>query len=600
MRNLKMLLWRREKIYGGPWRNLWAPPSLVEYSGGERWIRAEFSRPASGGKPGPPFTAYLQVQSLPLSEVFLSFIWFALQLGFFMLSALLCWNRPFDRAARVLFGLGIVGLGAFIAGNHWWVMAANRWLIVPCATCGILLPAVLLHFFLVFPRPRLFLQTHRVLSMFGVYLVPTLAVAATMMVVWLTGQTHDPGDPADVAELVPLLDGLRYGIYGYFCVAAVYFLLSLFVLWQSLGQSQQAKERQQLRWIWHGATLASLFIAITLVLAFKNRGDFALGSGRVPMFLAAVSFIVAFSVAMVRHQLMQVDQIISRNMLYYVASLGLTAVISLMIALSILVPQWFNLTLSTQQALTVAAVLTLSVILLLWLRDLFQQMIDRQFFRDRYRLDKALERIQHSVAKLSDPEAIAQLFLGSCRDVLGVERGALYLRPATDEPFRLMALAGDGPASLPLEGPFLSTLKMRSVDGWLLPSLLPLDPPFLSTLKDQGSLQRITPGSRSELSAEQALLWELDVDLVHGLESSEGVAGLVLLGPKRHAISFTSEDLTFLNALGQIANVAMYSAQVVDQNISRLNEELELKLEKIAEQQRQILAPSSPVDANQR
>ncbi len=539
--------------------------ALLEYPGGERWIKAEFLRPAAE-QSGQPFIAHLQVQSLPLSEVLLSFIWFSLQLVFFLLSALLCWNRPFDRAARVLFGLGIVALGAFIAGNHWWVMAANLWLIVPCATCGILLPAVLLHFFLVFPRPKPFLQQHRVLSMLGVYLVPSLAVAATMIVVWLTSRIHTPGEAANVAELLPILDGLRYGIYGYFCVAAVYFLISLFVLWQSLQQSQQAKERQQLRWIWHGATLASIFLAVTLVLAFSNRGDFALGSGRVPMFLAAVSFIVAFSVAMVRHHLMQVDQIINRNMFYYVASLGLTGIISLMIALSILVPQWFNLTLSTQQALTVAAVLTLSVILLLWLRDLFQQMIDRQFFRDRYRLDKALQRIQHSVAKLGDPQAIAQLFLGSCRDVLGVDRGALYLRSTSDEPFQLMALAGAGEA----------------------PSLLPLDAPFLSTLKDQGSLQRITPGSRSELSTEQALLRELDVDLVHGLESSEGIAGLVLLGQKRHAISFTSEDLTFLNALGQIANVAMYSAQVVDQNISRLNEELELKLEKISEQRRQI------------
>jgi DNA-binding NtrC family response regulator len=149
---------------------------------------------------------------------------------------------------------------------------------------------------------------------------------------------------------------------------------------------------------------------------------------------------------------------------------------------------------------------------------------------------------------------------------LGVDRGALYLRTIRDEPFQLMAFAGVGG----------------------VPNQLPLDASFLTTLKEQGSLQRITPGSRSELSPEQALLWEWDVDLVHGLDSSEDTLGLVLLGHKRHAISFTSEDLTFLNALGQIANVAMYSAQVVDQNISRLNAELELKLEKIADQQRQI------------
>src|SRR5690606_3881849 len=94
-------------------------PILVEYSGGERWVKAECLRPSTAER----YTAYLKVQSLPLKDVFLSFIWFLLQLGFFFLSALLCWNRPFDPAARVLFGLGIVSLGAFIAGNHWWVMA---------------------------------------------------------------------------------------------------------------------------------------------------------------------------------------------------------------------------------------------------------------------------------------------------------------------------------------------------------------------------------------------------------------------------------------------------------------------------------------------
>lgn len=537
-------------------------PALVETFGGERWVKAAFVRPETGRV----HEAYLQARSLPLGEVCLSVLWFSLQLGFFLLSAFFCWNRPFDRSARVLFGLGIVALGAFIVGNHWWIMAAHPWLIVPCAVCGILLPAVFLHFFLVFPRPKLFLQRFRVLSLFAVYALPCLVVLATLVVVGVTSRIHTPGEEAGLANLVPILDGLRWGICGYLGLGTVYFLFSLFALWHSRRHTPPGKEQQQLRAIGTGGLLALVFVAIALGLALTDPVGFALGSGRVPMFLAAASFMAAFSVAIVRHQLMRVDQAISRNMLYYTVSLGLTGVISLMIALSILVPQWFNLSLSTQQALTVAAVLTLSVILLLWLRDVFQQMIDRQFFHDRYRLDKALKQIQQSVAKLSDPKSIAQLFLSACRDVLGVDRGALYLRTIREEPFQLMAFAGAGHA----------------------PAQLPLDSSFLTTLKEQGSLQRITPGSRSELSPEQALLWELDVDLVHGFDSSDDIAGIVLLGHRRHAIGFTSEDLTFLNALGQIANVAMYSAQVVDQNISRLNDELQLKLEKISEQQRQI------------
>lgn len=537
-------------------------PDLVETFGGERWVKAEFLRPETD----QVYEAYLQARSLPVGDVCLSFLWFLLQLGFLLLGAFLCWNRPFDRAARVLFGLGIVALGAFIVGNHWWIMAAHLWLIVPCAVCGILLPAVLLHFFLVFPRPNAFVQRFRVLSLLAVYGIPCLAAIALLGAIGTINHLHDPGEASNLSRLLPLMEGLRQAIFAYLGLGTAYIVFSLFALWHSRRQSPQGYERQQLRALWTGGLLAFGFGMIALSLAVTNPSGFALGSGRIPLFLEAVSFIGAFSVAVFRHRLMRVDQAISRNMLYYAASLGLTGILSLIIALSILVPQWFNLSLSTQEALTVAAALTLSVILLLWLRDVFQQMLDRQFFHDRYRLDKALKQIQQSVAKLSDPKSIAQLFLTACRDVLGVDRGALYLRTIREEPFQLMAFAGAGG----------------------VPSQLPLDASFLTTLKEQGSLQRITPGSRSELSPEQRLLWELDVDLVHGLDSSDDIGGLVLLGNKRHAISFTSEDLTFLNALGQIANVAMYSAQVVDQNISRLNAELELKLEKIVDQQRQI------------
>ncbi len=537
-------------------------PGLVECFGGDRWVKVEFFRPDTG----QTHQAYLLVRSLPLGEVCLSVLWFSLQLGFFLLTAFLCWNRPFDRSARVLFSLGIVALGAFIAANPWWVMAANPWWIVPCAACGILLPAVFLHFFLLFPHPKHFLQRPHRFWLAAVYAVPCLGVLATVLFVGFTSRMPVPGEPVDRADLLPLWEGLRGGIYAYLSLSTGYYLLSLVAIWDSKRHTQTDQEQQQLRWIWTGSLVALGLIAVTLGLAFAKPVAFALGGGRLSMFFAAVSFMGAFSVAIVRHRLMQIDQTISRNMLYYIASLGLTGLISTIIALSILVPPWFNLSLSTQQALTVAGVLTLSVLLLLWLRDFFQQMIDRQFFHDRYRLNSAFKKIRQSAAELSDPKAIAQRFLIACHDVLDVDRGALYLRLVRDQPFQLMAFAGAGD----------------------VPSQLALDSAFLTTLKEQGSLQRIAPCSRSGLSREQSLLWDLDVDLVHALDSSDDIAGVVLLGHKGHAISFTSEDLTFLNALGQIANVAMYSAQVVDQNISRLNEELQLKLGKITEQQRQI------------
>ena len=109
----------------------------------------------------------------------------------------------------------------------------------------------------------------------------------------------------------------------------------------------------------------------------------------------------------------------------------------------------------------------------------------------------------------------------------------------------------------------------------------------MDALKQNGSLQRVTLGSRSEMSPVQQSLRQLNATLVHGLEVDEEIAGLVVLGNKKNGAPFTAEDLTFLNALGQITNVAVHSARV-DQDLSRLNEDLQHKIERITQQQRQL------------
>jgi len=52
-------------------------------------------------------------------------------------------------------------------------------------------------------------------------------------------------------------------------------------------------------------------------------------------------------------------------------------------------------------------------------------------------------------------------------------------------------------------------------------------------------------------------------------------------------MTYTAEDLTFLNALGQITSVALHSVKA-HQDLSRVNEEMQLKAEKIDEQRRVI------------
>eukprot|EP00913_Durusdinium_trenchii_P023348 g21926.t1 len=537
-------------------------PALVEYPNGDRWVEIEFIPKGSDVRT----TSSVLVQSLPIGEVVLSFVWFVLQLGVFAFGALAFWNRPYDRSSRMFFLASLITMGAYLGGFHWWIVASSLWLNITFTLCAVLVPALTLHFFLVFPRPKQFLSRHPVAVLLAVYAVPACAFVSGPAMQILTHQLAFGENAAgETPRVLQLLDAFRTGIYSYIVVASVYFMLSLGALRHSLPHARNPMERGQLRWIWAAGLVSVVFVGYTLYVALFDRQAFALGAGRLPMFFASLAFMLAYSVGILRYRLMVVDQIAGKGVMYYVVSCCLTLVFSLMVALCSLVPELLNIALSQQQALTIMVVLMLGVILLLWTRDVFQQMIDRQFFREKYQLDKALQRMNRAVGQLVDPEALAEMMLGSCCDVLDVNRASLYLRTSPNGPFQLLASLGSD--HFPLQ--------------------IPPDDAFIDVMKQGGSFQRVTPGSRNELSPVQNILRATKADLAHTLEAESQIVGLVFLGKKNHGTAFTAEDLTFLNALGQITNVALHSAKV-DRDLAHLNEELQKKVVTISNQKRQI------------
>ena len=80
---------------------------------------------------GEVVRGWLALESLPLEEVLLTFVWFLLQFGIFAVGALAFWKRPFDRQARVFYAMCLVTLVGFVGGYHWWMIAGSLWLTVP-------------------------------------------------------------------------------------------------------------------------------------------------------------------------------------------------------------------------------------------------------------------------------------------------------------------------------------------------------------------------------------------------------------------------------------------------------------------------------------
>lgn len=549
-------------------------PKLVEIENGPRMVQVEYWKP----KTQTFETSWLTIHPLPMSELLLSLCWFLLQLCIVTVAALAFWRRPDDQPVRLFFCMSTAAMGTFAAGHHWWAIAGSQWLLVPFVACAAILPALTLHFFLAFPRPQAPLSRYPIISLACLYMPPAIAILGMLLIYNYTSWLSR-GDTAGehVVILHQALDLLRTGTYGYLMISALFFAAAIVALAFSFYSARTPIERGQLRWMLWAGLGATVPAGYAFYLSQVDQVGFALGGATMPMFLASVTFMLAYCVAIVRFRLMLLDQVVSRGMLYYVFSIGLAVAFGIAVAGGSLLLHALGISLSTTEALTigalripqqivaVGALLIVSITLLLWLRDRFQRVIDQRFFREKYRLDRTLQRMNRAVGRMADPESLSELLLASCRDVLQIDRAALYWRSAPDGPFQMVA--ADASDNLPM------TITPNA--------------DFLLALEDGGSLQRINTDTRADVSSVQGVLNSLQAGLVHGLNGEDGIIAMIALGEKEPKAPFTAEDLTFIHTLGQIANVAFHSVRV-HQNLSRLNEELQHKIEHIGDQRRQI------------
>lgn len=549
-------------------------PPYVQETGGQRWIRIEFQKPGDNST----YRSAVAFQTVHPAELGLTLLWFALELGIFLVVAIAFWSRPFDESAKTFFLMCVTTLPAFVGGYYWYLIAGSSWLSWPFVLASVLVPTVTLHFFLVYPKPKPWLLPHLPIVLWVMYLVP----AGAALVYFLSDvQTRTLLAMAPVPErtrmMTQSLSLLRDGILSYLPIAALYFAGTLAALVDSVRTTRNPIEKNQLRPIFYAGLVATACVVYTLVLAFFFRQHFVLGGGRLPMFLASLVFMLAYAVGIVRYKLMLVEQIVSRGMWYYVLSGGSTLLIAAIVAFGSLGLAYWQGSPSAIHIFFLASVGTLAVCLMVWLRDSWQRLIDRRFFREKYQLDKALQNMNRAMGPLTDADLLAQRLVSSCRDVLQAERASLYLRD-----------------------PGTSSLRLSSVDGRTSgqPVLLPVTKQLEDQLLADVSLLQVNPEKGSDLSPAQEALRKLKAELVHSLEADGELSGLVVLGPKRGGGLYSAEDVTFLTALGQITSIALHCVKV-QRNVGQLNEELRLSTERIAQQRQQILMLQAEIASSQ-
>jgi transcriptional regulator with GAF, ATPase, and Fis domain len=541
-------------------------PSHVILDGHEL-VRVRFLR----GDTGPERSVWCRLGQAPLETLAPSVLWFFLKIGLFAVGAVVFWKRPTDRSAMLFFWLCIASFGAYIGGYHWSRIATQPALLLVFVVCATLLPAVSLHFYLVFPRPKEMLERHPRGTLALVY-GPPLAFLLLMLSDYLRLRwLYRAGGMGSEAVRLQL-DAMLLEIYVYFGVAMLLYLASIVCLVHSYRAAVDVTERNQVKWILFGALAAAVPIGYSLYLAFGERERFGGGAATWPMFAASACVTVAFTISITRYRLMQLDQILSSGVFYFLYS-ALAALVyyGLVVAFMLLIGRRVSDWPSLDQALGVGGTALLLLVILDLARGRLKRALDTHFRREKHQLDRTLKRMSQAIEQLVDPPTLARRLLHTSAELLGAASGSVYLRQGEPPLYCLADSLGPRPPLTELSTgcPLIEALR-HGAEG-------------IALLGPRSGLSVNDPARRQ--------LQFLGGAVAHSLDHEGEMLGLLVLGPKEDG-AYSAEDFNLLAAFARLTVLALVSAEG-HRTIDGLNRDLQAKVEKIAEQQRRILALQS-------
>jgi transcriptional regulator with GAF, ATPase, and Fis domain len=572
---------RDEPVDGEFHGDLPSDPKLtcIKLDGG-KLVKVQFS--AEGADQEHTDAFWFRLGRPPLEALVPSILWFFLKGGLFVVGALVFWKRPGDRSAAQFFLLCTITFGAYMGGYHWWRIVTQPVLLLVFMVCSMLLPAVSLHFYLVFPRPKAFYERWPGRTLLLIYGPATVFLAALISAYLTARWLFNAGSTSETAAplLGLLLRGILYEVYVYFGVSSLWYLASVICLVHSYRTARDQTEHNQVKWILFGALAAMVPFGYSLYLAFMEQQSFGGGAATWPMFAASACFTIAFTISITRYRLMQLDQIISSGMVYFLISAAVGVVyFAVLLIVQIVVGRRIRFDPSVQ-ALWVSVTALGMLLVLDLVRSRIKAALDRHFHREKHQLDRTLQRMSQAVEQLVDPPALAKRLLGASAELLGVERGAIYLRDGDPPLYRLTDHLGVPPPLTELSSgcPLIEALRAR---GTLL----------ADSQRPSGISARANGFNGPDGRPAQRQLQFVGGELAHALIHEGQMLALLVLGPKGRGL-YGGDDVNLLAAFAQITVLALVGAEG-HRTIETLNRDLQTKVEKIGEQQRRILALQS-------
>ena len=459
-----------------------------------------------------------------------------------------------DRPARLFFLLCLAFAVYFMTNlersSYFWgdIITRNGG-----AFARFLLPAFFLQFFLVFPEKKHVLSRHPFLS-------PLLYLLPAMFYLRFTLDQFFGDQGAQI-------DAVTWMILG------TYYVAGLAALVHSYFSYRDPLLRERVRILTWG-TLAGVIPFLVCKIGLEeitSRSELS-QLGVIPL----VAIPVCFGYCVARYQMLQIEFLVKRSLLYSV----LTGLLLLGWGLGVF---WLGsevVTLLDSGNPLIAVGATLAAAAALWpVRNRIQGSIEARLYRSRANLAALLEQFGREIPALIQQHVLLDRVGSSLREALEVPELWFYMpeNGKADAPWRRTETGDDeghaGTTSAPDRIELRATLKViheRQEPFWI-------DPDEAKAVEEHQAITR----EQLELSArrrESRQLAAAGVNLLVPLAASDRIVGVIALPPKAGGESYQLHEIQLLTIVAGQTAMQLENARLYEEEVTKEKLEEEMRL----------------------
>jgi hypothetical protein len=404
----------------------------------------------------------------------------------------------------------------------------------------ILLAPMLAHFAAIYPTRYHFFSGRRWRA--AVIYAPSLLLI--LAEVWLRS--------ARLREMLPLspVNARLWLSRIELALLAVSFLLSAALMLRTFRQSRSIVERQQLKWVIWGMSVASIAFAVFYLPSYLTTASVSRVLESISLApLILIPLTLGYSI--VRYRLMDVDVVMRRSFAYIIATLSVAVLFGSTMAIGY---EYMRPMLETEARVLIAAV-TLSVMAMLFapVKNWVQERIDRLFYGEKYDYRVTLQDFGRTLSSTTEIDPLLDSLIRRLKEVFWVDRLAIFV--------------GDRSAA--------SGFRVARAEGIDREIHLPAD--FPRTLRKESTTDGIVRIDRHETGEEAGDDSRRMFSYYVPCAARSRVVAVIALGRATDGALLSSEDTDLLRAISGYVAVAMENALLLEDQARRAKELARLK-----------------------